>query len=199
MSKEIVNIKNVLYHDIRSEICVGDFIGCRGGTKVQRLIRWFRGGAFDMSHAAIVIEDVRDAPGRVSVFEALGKGMTRTPLTQAYENDHGEIFWAPMKNNEIERDLILDEADRISKEDIDYDYGVTILAIFKRITMDAARFNCSELFWYLQRFCGRVKPVWKHGERRKKTEKELAPCPGNAPAKGWADCPVVYRIIFARR
>jgi hypothetical protein len=190
-------VKTVVYREIRDQMRVGDFIGCRGQSAIQKAIRFFRGGFWNFSHASIIIEDVSERPGSVEVFEALGgPGMVRTRLSKAYVKDHGHIFWAPMKNEQFERDLIQDEAKRISAANIDYDYGVTFLAIFKRITLDAARFNCSELFWYLQRFCGRVKAVWKHGKPRKKNEKELAPCPGNAVAKGWADCPVVYRVLF---
>ena len=188
-------VKTVLYPEVRHLIEVGDFIGCRGGKLISRLIRMFRGGVMNMSHAAIIVESSKSPSERVKVFEALGgPGMVRTLLTDAYEHDHGEIFWAPMKNNELEQDLILDEIERIELEDIKYDYGVTFLAIFKRITLDIARFNCSELFWHLQRYCGRVAAVWN-----KKKKKEVAPCPGNCIVKGWANCPIVYRLIFAHR
>ena len=113
-------VKTVLYPEVRHLIEVGDFIGCRGGKLISRLIRMFRGGVMNMSHAAIIVESSKSPSERVKVFEALGgPGMVRTLLTDAYEHDHGEIFWAPMKNNELEQDLILDEIERIEIEDCD--------------------------------------------------------------------------------
>ena len=46
------------YSEIRSLIRVGDNIGCRSQDTFGRVIRFFRGGKYNLSHIAVVIRDV---------------------------------------------------------------------------------------------------------------------------------------------
>jgi hypothetical protein len=152
---------------------VGDMIGCRSTGKIGRLIRYFKGGDADLSHVATIFTDTRANPkGRVSVLEAVGGGMRITPLTEAYERDHGEIFWMPMHLNDVQMPMVSTRGWQMLEKKKQYDYWSTLKAIFSPINIDIARYNCSESWWILMLFAKAVRD-------RKHKGRSIAPVPGD--------------------
>ena len=169
---------------------IGDMIGCRSAGKVGRLIRYFKGGAADLSHVATIFTDTMANPeGRVSVLEAVGQGMKITPLTEAYERDHGEIYWMPMHLSDVQMLMVRTRGWKMLEKKKKYDYWATIKALFSPICVDFARYNCSESWWVLMLACQAVKAKFHKG-------RSIAPVPGDCAL--WADRKL-YKIDMKKR
>ena len=163
------------YSKIRTDMRVGDVIGCRGYGLISRLIRYCRGGEWNWSHVAMVIRDVKNV-GRVEVLEALFKeGMTRNYLSKSYKRDHGKLFWLKMDCSDGHRQEIIELGAQIIAMKIKYDYKASLFALFGHIFVDAAKFNCSEGIWYIHTAIGRLL------SRFDKKYRQIAPVPGDFP------------------
>ncbi|GAG84322.1 unnamed protein product, partial [marine sediment metagenome] len=161
---------------IRECIKVGDNIGCQGEKIISKIIRRFKGGRWNLSHIAVIIRDVtNEGTGRVEVLEAVGKGgMQRNYLSKIYEANHGKLFWIQTGCNCEERKAIMEMGAEIIGKKIKYDFKSTWLAVFSPIFMDAKKFNCSEVAWYLLTKAGKFA-------KRYDGKKQIAPVPGDLP------------------
>jgi len=166
-------MKKIPYSNVRSSIKIGDVIGCRGGGFISRIIRKLKGGDWDFSHVAIIIRDVNDG-GRVEVLEALfDGGMQRNYLSRIYEVEHGKLFWLNLNCDETEQKTIIDLGTQVGGKK--YDFKTTFMAVFSPIFVDAQKFNCSEVAWYLLTESG------KFLKRFDSRLRQIAPSPGDLP------------------
>lgn len=176
-----MSIKTIPYSEARPLMRVGDMIGCRGEHLAQKVIVAVKGGLWDLSHIAPVIRDVRnEGTGRVEVVEAVGRGLDRNYLSAIYEASHGQLFWVPMENTREQQRMIMEYAAALLERKTKYDFLSTLTAPFQGLgfVLDIRKFNCSELWWYLQTACGRLQP------RYNDEGKPIAPVPGDCPV--WA-------------
>ena len=169
-------MKKMPYSLARKLMRVGDPIGCRGFKPISRIIRYFKGGEWDLSHISMVIRDMTMDGERVEVLEALGgHGMCRNFLSKIYEAIHGKLYWMPMECSHEQRTEIIQLGEQILAMKIKYDYRATWFALLAPIFVDATKFNCSEAAWYLLTAVGRLL------RRFDKKERMIAPVPGDFP------------------
>ena len=170
-------MESASYSVLRPHLRVGDIIGCQGGGFISKVIRKLKGGEWSWSHVAIVIRDIgNEGTGRVSVLEALGNGgMQRNYLSKLYEVEHVSLFWLQMDCDDKQREQIMELGAQIREAKTGYDFRSTWLAVFNPIFVDASKFNCSEVAWYLLTKVGRLL------SRFDKKHRAIAPVPGDFP------------------
>ena len=170
----------VPYSSIRDQIKVGDVIGCQGHGYISRVIRYIKGGEWDLSHVATIFRDVSSEGFRVEVLEAIGdrRGMQRNFLSRIYEAAHGTLFWIPMNCSEEQKKKIVELGVKVLEKKVKYDFRTTWLAAIMPIFVDTEKFNCSEFAWYV---LTRASRLLKRFDRK---GREIAPAPGDLPT--WA-------------
>jgi hypothetical protein len=163
--------RGIPYKSIRARIQVGDAFTCdnRKGGFVSWLIGFFSG---DRTHASIVGEATDDNDeGRVEVAESVGnKSVDENYLSEAYADAHGDIYWHPLNCTQEQQAGVKKEIKRQRMMKKKYDIKTLILAITGHISLDAAKFICSEFVWWVL--------VWvKKFEHHTHKGKKIAPSP----------------------
>jgi hypothetical protein len=180
------------YSEARGLLRVGDQIGCRGSGFVAWTIIKLSRGRWGLSHISTIIRDVGiHGRGRVEVLEAImGKrGMQRNFLSKSYARDHGRIFWLRMHTLPIQQERILKMGEEILENKVKYDFKSIWVALFRPVFMDAKKFICSEVSWYLLTRCLLL------ARRKDEKGRELAPTPSEFPT--WAGVDPVQLDMLA--
>ena len=161
------------YSEIRDSIKTGDKILWKGTGRISRLIRWF---SKDFSHASFVVrlDQYQGLRGRVFLVNAtLKSGVTFQLLSERLVEEHGQAYlFQPSGITERQRETCHTLAILAAAEGYEYDSWGVLKNIFGRVFVDAEKFFCTEVGWWL----------WKEGGF---VSGEIAPRPGDIPE--WID------------
>jgi uncharacterized protein YycO len=135
------------YTDIRHLIKTGDRIEFAEHTALGRIIRFFTKRLVNHTAMALSIDQFSNYVGnRKFVIEAEPDGVNVNPLSLAMQRATGKVFWTPLKpTHDNQRDAAGDFA--LQQAGKAYDLGSLFKNAWMRVSADARKMFCSELYF----------------------------------------------------
>lgn len=133
-----------LYNIYRPEIKTWDMFAYVSREPLGQIIRWWSPGANHIS-GALSLDEYCGEEDRRWTLEAGSKGVCLELLSRVLEHYPGDVWWYPLDVDDDVRRIIGEEA--LNRVGYGYDYFGIIRNMFSRVSINAARYFCSEYYW----------------------------------------------------
>jgi len=135
-----------LYRLYRDQMDGGDLVEWSSATLVGGTIRLFTGKPVNHSSILLNLDHYSGLKHRRFVLEALEHGVVLNLLSMRLEDFKGKVYWSQLKPEYNDRRDRM-AAWALERVGTPYDYQTLIANIFGKISSDAKKFICSELYF----------------------------------------------------